>query len=158
MKEWIISIAGIICLGILLEIVLPDGKSAKYIKGAFSLVVVLAIAAPLPSLLKKDFQAKIDTDYFAIEKSEETFSYSDLFAQKAVNALLEKGCAASVEIVTDDGVVSEIRVTVNDMVLQGSEIVNVVSSTLNVAENKVKVIYDFFAENRACARARARKI
>lgn len=156
MKEWIISIAGVICLGILLEIVLPDGKSAKYIKGAFSLVVVLAIASPLPTLLKKDFQIEVDTDYFASDNAQEAFSYSDVFAQKAVNALRERGCEASVEIVADSGVVSEVRVIVCDMVLQGDEIVKLVSSTLDVAQNKVRVIYDFFAENRARARARAR--
>ena len=48
MGAWILSIAGVICLGILLEIVLSEGKTAKYVKGAFSLLVVIAIVAPLP--------------------------------------------------------------------------------------------------------------
>lgn len=53
MGAWIISITGVICLGILLDIVLPDGKTTKYIRGAFSLIVILVIVSPLPSLLKK---------------------------------------------------------------------------------------------------------
>lgn len=45
------SIVGVICLGVLLEIVLPEGQTAKYVKGAFSLLVVFVIVAPLPKLL-----------------------------------------------------------------------------------------------------------
>jgi len=34
MGVWIMSIVGVICLGILLEIMLPDGKTAKYVSAA----------------------------------------------------------------------------------------------------------------------------
>ncbi len=157
MKAWIISIAGVICLGILLEIVLPNGKMAKYVKGAFSLIVVLAIASPLPSLLKKDFKIDIDTDYFSNEQVEQVFSYSDTFEQMVQKALQDVGCSAEVEIVAIDGVVSEVVVVVSDMILQGEEIVDIVCDTLKISPNKVKVIYQFFAKSRAHARARARK-
>lgn len=56
MNEWIMSIMGVICLGILTEIVMPEGQTAKYVKGAFSLLVIFVIAAPLPKLLNKEFE------------------------------------------------------------------------------------------------------
>lgn len=62
------SIVGVICLGILLEIVLPSGKTAKYIKGAFSIVVVLVIVAPLPSIVKKDWKFEFDDSFFSVDE------------------------------------------------------------------------------------------
>ena len=52
MKEWIMSITGIIVFGVLLDVVLPHGKTAKYIKGIFAVLVVYVIVSPLPKLVK----------------------------------------------------------------------------------------------------------
>ena len=43
MGAWIMSVVGVICLGVLLEIVLPSGKTTKYVRGTFSLLVVYVI-------------------------------------------------------------------------------------------------------------------
>lgn len=56
MKGWIIAIVCTIVLGVLLEIVLPKGKMAKYVKGVFSLVVILVIVSPLPKLFGSDWK------------------------------------------------------------------------------------------------------
>ena len=53
MGAWILGITGVVCLGVLIEILLPDGQAGKYVKGAFSLLVVFAVAAPLPSVVKQ---------------------------------------------------------------------------------------------------------
>lgn len=68
MSAWVTSIVGVICLGILLEIVLPSGKTSKYIRGAFSIVVVLVIVAPLPSLVKKDWKFEFDDSFFSVDE------------------------------------------------------------------------------------------
>lgn len=68
MSAWVMSIVGVICLGILLEIVLPEGKTSKYIRGAFSIVVVLVIVAPLPSLVKKDWKFEFEDSYFSVDE------------------------------------------------------------------------------------------
>lgn len=67
MSAWVMSIVGVICLGILLEIVLPQGKSAKYVKGAFSLLVIFVIASPLPTLLKKDWKMDFSGEQFSVD-------------------------------------------------------------------------------------------
>lgn len=54
-SSWILSIAGIITLSILIELILPDGQINRYIKGVFSFVVVFVIISPVPKLLNKDF-------------------------------------------------------------------------------------------------------
>lgn len=55
MNAWLLSIVGVVALGVLLEILLADGETAKYIKGVFALAVVLVLVAPLPKFLNKDF-------------------------------------------------------------------------------------------------------
>lgn len=55
MSAWLLSIVGVVSLGVLLEILLEDGETSKYIKGVFSIAVVLVIVAPLPAFFNKDW-------------------------------------------------------------------------------------------------------
>lgn len=52
---WIMSVAGICILGVLVDLVLPNGQTKKYIKGIFAFIVVFVIISPIPSLLNKEF-------------------------------------------------------------------------------------------------------
>lgn len=58
MSAWIISIVGIITLGILVDIVLPEGQTNKYIKGIFATITILTIIAPIPKFLNKEIDFK----------------------------------------------------------------------------------------------------
>lgn len=55
MNAWLLSIVGVVAMGVLLEILLGEGQTAKYIKGVFALAVVLVIVAPLPKFFDKNF-------------------------------------------------------------------------------------------------------
>lgn len=54
-SKWILSIAGIVCASVIIELVLPDGQMNKYIKGILSFVIVLVIILPLPKLLGSEY-------------------------------------------------------------------------------------------------------
>lgn len=60
MTGWILSIVGMVLTITLTEIMLPEGQTAKYIKGVISLMVVYVVLAPIPALL----QSKIDINTF----------------------------------------------------------------------------------------------
>ena len=60
MSGWILSIVGMVLTMTLTEIMLPEGQTAKYIKGVVSLMVVYVVIAPVPALL----QSKIDINSF----------------------------------------------------------------------------------------------
>ena len=74
MSAWLIGIVGVVSLGVLIEIILPDGENTKYIRGIFSIVVIFVIISPLPKMLKGDFfkefvgennaQIEIDEEYY----------------------------------------------------------------------------------------------
>lgn len=55
MTAWIISIVGVVVLGVLVDVMLPEGSTAKYIKGVFGLIALAVMIAPLPKLFNKDF-------------------------------------------------------------------------------------------------------
>ena len=54
-SNWILAVAGICILGVLIDLIMPNGQTKKYIKGVFAFFVVLIIISPLPNLLKKEF-------------------------------------------------------------------------------------------------------
>ncbi len=142
MAHWITSIVGVICLGILLEIVLPDGKTAKYVRGAFSILVILVIVAPLPSLFKKDWTPQpqgtfeVDDEYVNLTYS----SYCAKLSEGLENYLEANGCAAEVKLVLDDGMsfaIAAVNITTD---APEDKVVELVKNRLNVSED---IIYIF---------------
>lgn len=69
------SIVGVVALGVLLEIMIGEGETSKYIKGIFSLAVVLIIITPLPKFLMSDF------DFDKIFNSDK-YDYDNVFVEK----------------------------------------------------------------------------
>ena len=63
LSSWIISIAGIICISVIIELILPEGNMNKYIKGILSFIIVLVIIMPLPKLLKTEVNFDKIFDY-----------------------------------------------------------------------------------------------
>lgn len=51
---WGISIVGIVVLTVLVDIILPDGETNKYLKSIMAVVTVFVIVQPLPALLNSD--------------------------------------------------------------------------------------------------------
>ena len=54
-SAWLLSIAGVVLLSVLAELVLPEGQMNKYTKVIFSFVILLVIILPLPNLFGKNF-------------------------------------------------------------------------------------------------------
>ena len=67
---WVLSIAGICVLSVLVELVLPEGQTRKYIKAIFSFFVIVVIVAPLPKIVKSgvDFDSIIGGDNIGIQE------------------------------------------------------------------------------------------
>ncbi|MEG2561243.1 MAG: stage III sporulation protein AF [Clostridia bacterium] len=70
MSAWILSIVGIITLGVLVDIILPDGETNKYIKGIFSMIVIFMIIAPLPKMMNSDFDFGNFVDIQTVKEDE----------------------------------------------------------------------------------------
>jgi stage III sporulation protein AF len=70
LSTWILSIAGIICVSVIIELVMPSGQMNRYIKGIFSFVIILVIIMPIPKLLKSKVDMSEILDYGQIEVDE----------------------------------------------------------------------------------------
>ena len=145
MSAWIMSVVGVICLGVLLEIVLPSGKSTKYVKGAFSLLVVFAIASIIPTIAKAEWTLNVDDMFSKNDTSVSTGLDLTLKSSEKVRlALQNEGCESRIEINYDGTVATSVWVYVEKTQISGEKIVAIASETLNVSKNIVRVIYSEF--------------
>lgn len=113
-SAWILGIVGVICLGILLETVLPEGQTGKYVKGAFSLLVVFVIVSPLPALAGalKDW----NPDFGTISADEDfAAKYAAAYAEgkecELEGYLAALGYESDVKVVVKEGSLSKIDKT-----------------------------------------------
>lgn len=95
MSGWLIGIVGIVSLGVLIEILLPEGENSKYIRGIFSIIVIFVIISPLPKLAKGDFvkgftaqtkEIAIDETYYGNVKDDMQTRIKDNLREKLENA------------------------------------------------------------------------
>lgn len=139
MSEWIISIVGVIMLGVLLEIVLPEGNTAKYVRGAFSLLVVFAIAAPLPALFGKDFTFSLDAAAVNVDGAYADETY-DAYAKRMETAIEEylrgENFVAEASVRIEDGRICgvQLKVTSGD----ASEAADAVAKRLNLDRSLIE--------------------
>ncbi len=152
MSEWLLGIVGIICLGLLLEIVLPDGQTTKYVRGAFSLLVIFVVIAPLPKLFGGDYTVvfdgvdyDIDTDFVHTQ----AINYTSSLEEDLEKILESEGYEARVEIVTKEGSVRDFELITAKIFLSLideneehtyiSQVTGIIAKYLSVSKDKIKV-------------------
>jgi len=52
MSTWLLSIAGIVVLGVLIELLLTDSHMSKFVRAIFGSFILLVIVAPLPTFFR----------------------------------------------------------------------------------------------------------
>lgn len=55
LKQWAMTLAGVVIFGSLCEVILPEGSFQKYIRLAVGLLLVFTLIAPLRQFLQLDF-------------------------------------------------------------------------------------------------------
>ena len=98
LKEWAMTIAGIVVLGTACEVILPDDNFRKYVRLAIGLVLILTLASPLTRVLNRDIEVQLPqishTAYKQREEMEET-QREDIMClyQRNLNAKIENTLA-----------------------------------------------------------------
>lgn len=89
MKEWVLSVCGMVFLTAVLYSVLPQGKTAKIIKSIFAIMCISVLIRPLTSLKNADFDfGSLFSDNFAETFYQENYLEYTLETKKSY---LEKG-------------------------------------------------------------------
>ena len=122
MTTWILSIIGIVLLGVMLEIIIPDGKINGFIKSIFSILFMFVVISPIIKFVNK-------SDIIELPVIELEGNENDIVEQKLVelklqieNHLIDNGVeGVNVEVegylTNKDIIISKINVEVNNSVI-----------------------------------------
>lgn len=149
MTGWIMSIVGIVVIGVLIDVLMPEGESNKYVKGVYALIVVLVIASPIAKALKSEtdfskyFEEGFTVDSAFVEGISDDRKQAD--EQKIANSLKIRGYEnVKVVIFTSTSNIYEIdRVNVDITLSEQtkekseSEIIEIVKSAVNCDDVRV---------------------
>lgn len=161
MNAWILSIVGVVTLSVLVDILLPEGQTNKYIKGIFSVITLFVIISPLPKLISNNFDLNASVNFDAavfeidVEYLKGLVSNPHKIKEDNLKKYLErKGCkGAEIKIVGKTGKNTEIdyvNVYLKNATytadkphnLVTNEIKNLVSDYLVISKNDVRVLYE----------------
>ena len=101
MKIWVLNLVGISLMGILIEILLPSGKTNKYIKGMLSLVTISVVISPIISIftnhsvIKNFFDQDIVVDDQFVASTNQSSNQRE---EKLIESMLESQGYKGVEI------------------------------------------------------------
>lgn len=101
MKIWVLNLVGISLMGILIEILLPSGKTNKYIKGILSLVTISVVISPIisiftnQSVIKNFFDQDIVVDEQFVASTNQSSNQRE---EKLIESMLESQGYKGVEI------------------------------------------------------------
>ncbi|MBQ9715331.1 MAG: stage III sporulation protein AF [Clostridia bacterium] len=148
MSSWVVSIVGIVLLGLVADVVLPQGQTNKYIKSIFSIVTIFVVVSPLPKLF--DNFANTDEIVYSQESVFVDYSFVDsikgLKAQEKESFLLDLFelndiYDAKVQIYaksdSDIFVVDFVSINIKNAVIQNKD------KNINIKEKLKQIVVDY---------------
>lgn len=149
MKAWLISIVSVCILLILMELMLSEGKTKKFIQGILRLAVVIVLLIPIIKLAA----GEIPEISFEEEKTENTEynGLSDYIKEKTEetveNELNAMGGVCDVIIIYEKEEIKKVEITIKENginsegenIYTNEKIIERVTEIINVDKEKVRV-------------------
>ena len=149
---------GVVFLGVLVDVIMPDGEMNKYVKGMFSLIALCVFLSPVQKIFNKDFSFDgLVYDSSAIQIDDDFVEATNKQIKQQLERSLEaKLCDAGfdntkVEILCDLSnnklQIKKVIVDISKMVINANmahinkytEIKGVITKNLNVEESDVVI-------------------
>ena len=156
LSNWILSIAGIICVSVIVELILPEGQMNRYIKGVFSFIIILVVIMPIPKLVNKDFDFsnifdesgyEIDSDYiYQINLDKINGVKSEIEKQVENRGYLNVVISINCKIFDNSMQYKSIFVDLSDLVISGQAEHNNISKIKKDISNIIMAIVDINEE------------
>ena len=154
MNSWILSIVGIVCFGVIIDIFIPEGQINKYIKSIFSLLIVFVIISPLPNLLNgnfsfenilNNFDSEVDLNFLSNinknKKEEIEKIIKESLLENEIDVPIEVNCNYLQEEFEILNIFIDItNVDKNQQENIRSEIIKIIQKNINI--NKEKIIFN----------------
>lgn len=156
LSNWILSIAGIICVSVIVELILPEGQMNRYIKGVFSFIIILVVIMPIPKLVNKDFDFsnifdesgyEIDSDYiYQINLDKINGVKSEIEKQVENRGYLNVVISINCDIFDNSMQYKSIFVDLSDLVISGQAEHNNISKIKKDISSIIMAIVDINEE------------
>ena len=145
MKAWIMSICGVAFLGVMIDIISPEGKMNKFVKSIFSIIFLFVLVQPVINLVK--------TAKFGIATNNEIvidYQLLDVINEQKCSALAEQVVAKLI----DEGYANygvEIKGNLNNNKIIVSKVIISCPSyvlydnyeNINISENITNIVSNF---------------
>ena len=153
MKEYILSVLGIVIVGVFVDVIVPNGAINKYIKSIYSIFVVAVMLNPLFNLLKntKDFTIKYQD--FEVNVNLLNYIYKTRIAEQEKeleNTLKEQGFVnvdiiVNFSIENDELIYNSCEINLKNLVINEDKqhinkydfITNLVMESTNLTEEEI---------------------
>lgn len=154
--QYILSIIGIVFLGVLVDVVLPDGEMNKFIKGMFALIAVFVIVSPISKLVNTDItvekladtsiQIEVDNDFLSATTNQYINSLQNILKAKLTDSGYENiNVTINGYLSNNVLVIEKVKIDISNMVLtkekqhinKYTEITKIAVESLNVEESDV---------------------
>lgn len=157
MAAWIMGIVGAIVVTTLIDVILAEGETKKYIKGIAALLVLSAVITPLASLADKDFEFNYGEETSVPDVNDtylnriylERYKGYELTLQNRLKTAGIDGVVIRIDIAYSDGQVDILNVTadVSNAVITAENknidinktVVSVIKSGLKIDDSKIAV-------------------
>ena len=158
MASYILSIVGIVFLGVLVDVIMPDGEMNKYVKGVFSIIALCVILSPIPKFFNNDFDVgnlfydstaiSVDADFLDATNKQIKEQYENTLEVKFKDAGFDN---VKVEILYDvsnyNFSVKKVMIDISNIVINTNiphinkytELVDITKKYLNVEESDIVI-------------------
>ena len=150
-SSWILSVLGIIIISLIVEIMLPTGKTSKLIKSVLGLFSVFIIISPIKEVDFLNFDASIFTSKIEIDSSfvgKRNDEIIEIYKEEILENLNNNGYLQvniDIEINENNLEVKTIFVDIREMVLKSEDmninkytnIVAIIKNILKIEEDKI---------------------
>ena len=145
MASWLLAIAGIVVIGVLVELLLTDSPLHKFVRSIYAFFILLVIVAPLPGLFNRDVPVGggIDFDWELVASIN---AQSTVAAQNLATRALDQNNFENViiTVIAEQGTPTFRieRVYINawhhrDNINARAEIIRIVRAVLNIDEGRI---------------------
>lgn len=147
MQTWILSVIGIVFIGVIFEIILPEGKTNAFIKHVFSILLLYVIISPIPKLFNKKFNSNstnagnIDNNFIYSINLEKTKALENDLINTFNNAGI-KGVSVVVnsDIFNENFKINKIYIDLVNVVLSNENShINIKVELLKLVQSKVSI-------------------
>lgn len=126
MTAWILSIVGIVFVGVIFDLICPEGKMSLFIKSVFAIITLFVIIRPIPKWLKQsiniNWDIALNDEYLASITAGKVLYYQDQIKHNIENmGYVPCDVVVDADFQNSTGKINNIYVDFSNYVLNGGD-------------------------------------